>query len=156
MSAVRSLPSQRAHSAAIVAHLESELARPVGQGKAPDAADPEFPYHVMYRLPDIARSGPLNDDEADIWVEFQVTSVSNTPEGAETAAGNVQAAMHIPGTPFAVPARKLGQMQTTRSAGVERDPDQQPPLFYCIDIFNFWSYWQEAGEFGPGFDEGFS
>ena len=142
----RTLASTRAHSVAIIAGLETELARPVGEAVAPDLSSPpndlRFPYCVMFRLDDFERSGPLSDDEEDVMIEFQVTSVSDTVAGAETMGDNVAEAVMNPAAPITVAGRKIGPMQTSLSGDITRDPKEKPPLFYHIAIYEFKS-WRE-------------
>jgi hypothetical protein len=59
---------------AVLTMLAAATGRPVGRGKAP--ANPGLSYYVLYPLDGAVSGPPLTDENEDLTVTFQVTSVS--------------------------------------------------------------------------------
>jgi hypothetical protein len=115
---------------AVITTLEAMAnPRPVGDGRAPAGG---FPYTVVYSLDDEAVDGPFNDWEADVTHTIQLTTVGETPEQARMLQDANRAAMHT----LAAPAgREVSQVRRSGGMPVERDPEEQPPLFYAVDVW---------------------
>jgi hypothetical protein len=138
-------------TAAIIAHLAS-IGVSVGDGRAPAGASPAFPYVVVYPLDAQDRSGPMSDGQADVTHVQQTTTVGVTQEQCQTLLDNVRARMRD--DTLAVAGRIVHLVEVEEGDGVERDDDESPPLFYCVDIYSILTGPSDGG-FSDGFDEGF-
>lgn len=106
------------------------LSWPVGDAHAPDA-DP--PYLVVYSLDDEAYDGPINDGQADVHHNIQVTSVGETSEQARKLADKAREALTV--VAYSVAGRSVQQVELRDGGGIERDPDDSPPVFYAVDVY---------------------
>lgn len=93
-----------------------------------------FPYSVVYPLDDQTRSGPLWDGQADVVHAVQVTSVGETAEQARKLQDKNRAKILASGA-ITVSGRSVQQPDLSAGGGVERDEDEQPRLYYSVDIW---------------------
>jgi hypothetical protein len=138
-------------TAAIIDHLGS-LGVSVGDGRAPAAASPAFPYVVVYSLDSPERSGPMSDGQADVTHNQQTTTVGITQEQCQLLLDDVRARMRD--DTLTIAGRVVHLIEVEEGDGVERDDDESPPLFYCVDIYSILTGPSDGG-FSDGFDEGF-
>ena len=75
---------KRKVTAALAALLETATEKPVGKGRMPQA-DP--PYYILYSLDATVSGAPLADDNEDLSVVYQITSVSGPDETVQSSAG---------------------------------------------------------------------
>lgn len=113
---------------AVIAALEATNF-PVGDVRAPEGS---IPYSVVYGLDDEDLDGPMNDWQADVRHVIQVTTVGETPEQARMLQDKNRVEIYQTAAPA---GRSVALVERTGGAGVERDPDEQPPLFYSVDIY---------------------
>lgn len=120
-------------TAAIIAHLAS-VGVSVGDGRAPANASPAFPYVVVYSLDAADRSGPMSDGQADVTHVQQTTTVGVTQEQCQVLLDDVRARMRD--ETMTIAGREVSLIEVEEGDGVERDDDESPPLFYCVDIYS--------------------
>lgn len=96
--------------------------------------DAPFPYTVVYSLDDALRSGPMWDTQADVIHSVQTTYVGETAPQARKLMDKGRAAMLADGV-IVVAGRNVQLVALSDGGGVERDEDEQPRLFYAIDIW---------------------
>ena len=120
-------------TAAIIAHLAS-LGVSVGDGRAPPAPSPALPYVAVYSLDSPDRSGPMSDGQADVTHNQQTTTVGVTQEQCQSLLDDVRARMRD--DTLAIAGRIVHLVDVEAGDGVERDDDESPPLFYCVDIYS--------------------
>ena len=120
-------------TAAIIAHIGG-LGVSVGDGRAPANASPTLPFVAVYSLDAVDRSGPMSDGQADVTHVQQTTTVGKTQEQAQILLDDVRARMRD-GT-MTIPGREVSLIEVEEGDGVERDDDESPPLFYCVDIYS--------------------
>ena len=130
---VETTVAERPVTVAIIAHLAS-LGVSVGDGRAPAGASPAFPYIVVYPLDSPERSGPMSDGQADVDHNIQLTTVGVTQEQCQLLLDDGRARMRD--DTLTVPSRIVHLVEVEAGAGVERDDDESPPLFYCVDIYS--------------------
>lgn len=116
-------PSVREHTNAIIAVLEGEGLK-VGDAEAP-AGKP--PYVVVYPLPGGRASGTLGELDADAELLYQVTCVGTSRKQAEWLAD----ATHVLLDGFDVEGRYIPRVALEMHAGVMRDDQQTPPVFWA-------------------------
>lgn len=128
-----------AHTTAVVALLEG-AGFSIGDGEAPGTPSPAFPYAVVYRLPGTV-DGPMNDQNADGELAYQVTSVGVRRDQAEWLQGKLRD--RFLNNPLTVTGRTISEVRILVDGPSERDDDARTAsgesLFYAIDIFTFWS-----------------
>ncbi len=103
----------------------------IGDGQAP--ADDTRPYAVLYALDEDEREGDMSSAVTVTgWFEYQITSVGDTREQAEGLADLLRTlilASNLTPAGFSMfPWRK------TVTGLPERDDDEQPPLFYVVQV----------------------
>ncbi len=96
--------------------------------------DAPFPYTVVYSLDDALRSGPIWDGQADVMHSVQTTYVGDTAEQARKLMDKGRGFMLAQGA-ITVTGRSVQLVDLADGGGVERDEDEQPRLFYAIDIW---------------------
>ena len=106
--------------------------RTIGDGQAP--ASSSRPFGVVYALYVAERDGPMSDDTADGWWQYQVTAVGDTREQAEGLADELEAA--ILGATLTASGYVVGPVKRADRFPLERDDDVQPPLFYQTITFS--------------------
>ena len=106
--------------------------RTIGDAQAP--ATSTRPFGVVYSLYVAERDGPMSDDTADGWWQYQVTSVGDTREQAQGLADELEAA--ILRTSLSATGYVVGPVKRAERFPVERDDDVQPPLFYQTVTFS--------------------
>jgi len=128
-----------AHTTTVVNHLGG-AGFAIGDGEAPESPSPDFPYAVVYRLPG-STDGPMNDQDADVELTYQVTSVGVRRDQAEWLQWKLRD--RFLNTAFAVVGRSISEVRILVDGPTERDDDARTgdgqSLFYSIDIFAFWS-----------------
>ena len=122
---------QRPVVAGVITVLNT-LAFGVGDHQAPTSAT--FPYTVVYSLDDAERSGPIDDGQADVDHTIQLTTVGETPEQTQLLIDATRTKMKD-GT-LVVASRKVLKVDLTEGGGVQRDEEEQPPLFYGVDVYS--------------------
>ncbi len=127
---VETVVPSRPVTASVITHLGS-LGFGVGDGQAPDPST--FPYSVVYSLDAVARSGPMNDGQADVIHTQQVTVVGETQEQAQKLLDKVRVRMRD--ETLVISDREVSLIEVDEGDGVERDGREQPPLFYAIDAY---------------------
>lgn len=114
--------------------LTGDGIRPPGGGYPDDDASQEFvPYAVLYQGITPSIDGPVDDPDADVTSEYQVTSVGVTRAQASYIADKARHALLT--TPVVVPARFVQLLEWTQGRPAQRDDDVTPPLFYAIDSY---------------------
>lgn len=98
------------------------------------AAAAPFPLSVIYSLDDTARSGPMWDGQADVIHTIQVTCVGETAEQCRKLQDKNRAKM-LADPPFTVTGREILLVDLDAGGGIERDEDEQPRLYYSVDIW---------------------
>lgn len=127
---------------AVIATLDDALTVSIGDHQAPADPDPEFPYSTVYLIPDADRSGPMNDGQADVVHNIQVTSVGETRQQAQALADDVNVAMRDETTPpnpaskIVIAGREVSLVEIVFDGSIERDDGFQPPVFYAVQIFD--------------------
>lgn len=127
---------------AAITTLTAALTVSVGDQQTPANPSPEFPYAVVYLIPDADRSGPMNDGQADVTHNIQVTSVGVTREQAQSLADDVNVAMRDETAPpnpvsnLVIAGRDVELVEIVLDGSVERDDSFQPPVFYAVQIFD--------------------
>ena len=96
--------------------------------------DAPFPYTVVYGLDDALRTGTMWDTQADVMHSVQTTYVGETAEQARKLMDKGRAVM-LADAAIAVAGRSVQLVELSDGGGVERDEDEQPRLFYGIDIW---------------------
>lgn len=134
-----SFPDEQLTTNAILTALAT-TSLDVGDGKAPSPA--ALPYLVLYDVGAVERDGPMNDQNADAVLAYQVTAVGETREQAAGAREAARTAL-LPPAVVVPPAGYdwMGDSQLQPGAPAERDDGggaDQPPLFYAHD--EFWFY----------------
>ena len=115
--------------------LNSALSFDVGDNQAPpDPRTPPFPYAVVHTLDDELRTGPMNDGQADVIHNIQVTTVGQTRDQAQRLSDMALAAMRADDA-LTIPGRLVLLVEEAEGGGVTRDDEFQPPYFYGITIF---------------------
>lgn len=129
-------PDTRLHTDAIRSRLSTGSGLQVGDAEAP--TNDARPYLVLFPLSPGNIEGPLNDQAADHWLEYQVTAVGDTREQAEWAQTKSRDAF-LGGTNPTPPSGYAYQRDPELIPGqaVTRDDALQPPLFYAVDIYRF-------------------
>jgi hypothetical protein len=117
---------------AIVARLESQTSKDIGDAVRPAGAD--APYAVVYPLPDRAAFGTLVDPTNFTLQLFQVTCVGDTADEAQWMQHQVRLALQswIP----VVTDWEPNRIELDQGSGVFRDDDG--PTFYTTDRFNLY------------------
>jgi hypothetical protein len=115
---------------AIIDHLAT-VGIGIGDGQAPPGG---FPYFVVYTLDDAERSGPMSDGQADVTHNQQITTVGETQEQAQLALDDGRARMRD--ETLAIPGRIVHLVEVEEGGGIERDDDESPSLFYCVDVYS--------------------
>lgn len=127
-----SVTDPRTATDAIISRLTTGTGKNIGDGVAP--ADGTLPYAVVTPLADGDYDGPMNDWQADVAMEWQVTSVGATRSQAQWMQDKCRDAML--NAAITVPSRAVMKAELAGGGFVERDDDFQPPLFYAVDIFS--------------------
>jgi hypothetical protein len=138
-----STPPVAAHTAALLTRLAS-TGLPVGDARKPPAGGWQGApgqsvfrsYLVLYPLPS-QRGGPdaaLSDRWSAPRLHYQVTCVGEDRRAAETAS-DLAAARLLNSEPLDVPGRSTVLLAHESSAGVQRDEDTNPPLYFCADRY---------------------
>lgn len=121
------IPSGRAHTAAVVAALDA-AGISTGNGIG---ANLSGKYAVVYS--DLgALDGPLGDRFADLEQTIFVHSVGVGPDQAQWVADKSRTTL-LAGVD--VPGRARLNLVHTSSQPVQRDDDVKPPVFYAVDIY---------------------
>lgn len=116
---------------AIVAQIATSTGKNVGEAQAP--TNETVPYAVVYPLSDESAEGSLsNPVEIAVWA-WQVTCVGSTLDQAQWMQHKVRVAL-LGWTPT-VAGLGTTPVNLLDGAGVTRDDDIQPPLFYSTDRF---------------------
>jgi len=97
--------------------------------------DAPFPYTVVYSLDDALRSGTLWDGQSDVMHSIQTTYVGEVAEQARKLMDKGRALMLPYGAISGIAGRSVQLVDLSDGGGVERDEDEQPRLFYAIDIW---------------------
>ena len=115
--------------------LTGDGIRPAGGGfPADDPSQPFVPYAVVFQSITSLIDGPLDDPNADVVAEYQVTSIGVTRASASFIADKAKATLL--NTPLTVPGRTVQLVEWVLGRPAERDDDVTPPLFYAIDIYS--------------------
>lgn len=116
---------------ALIARLETETARPIGDAEAP--ADTTEPYAFVSPLIDEPSEGPLNDPTQVVDDAFQVTCVGESRRQAQWMQQKVRAALlgWIP----TVAGVGTFPVQLLSGSGVTQDSSVEPPVFISTDRF---------------------
>ena len=115
--------------------LNDALSFAVGDNQAPpEPRSPDFPYLVVYTLDDTERSGPMNDGQADVVHNIQVTTVGQTRDAAQRLSDLVLAAMRADEA-LVIAGRAVLLVEELDGGGLIRDDEFQPPLFYGVSLF---------------------
>lgn len=118
------------HTDAVIAKLQS-LGLIVGDAEAPEGAEEK--YAVVYQiLPSGSFSGTLENPNEDAHLVYQVTCVGRIRAQAEWV---LDKALGILDGFDGIPERVVSRVIFQGGAGVERDDDQDPPLFYATPRF---------------------
>jgi hypothetical protein len=92
-------------------------------------------YAVVYRLSP-RHDGAIWRGSDDIDGEWQITTVGPTANAAETVADLCRAALLDPATrTLTVAGRSVLNVTHEGGAGVTRDPDTSPALFFAVDRY---------------------
>lgn len=136
-------PRFERHTAAVLTRLQStgllcgDGRKPAGAGWQGAAGMSAFvSYLVLYPL-GLTRNGPdapLADMGTDPQLLYQVTSVGSDRRSAEAAADLAAAAL-LSGVDLGVSGASTIRVWQETSAGVTRDEDVNPPLFYAVDRY---------------------
>jgi len=138
-----SAPPIEAHTAALLTRLAT-TGLPVGDARKPDdagwqgtpGASSFLTYLVLYPV-DVLRAGPdaaLDDNYRAPHLTYQVTSVGQDRRAAQVGA-DLAATCLTDGTPLGIPGWSTERIRHDSSAGVTRDEDVNPPLYYAIDRY---------------------
>jgi len=121
----------RVFFAAIVTRLVTSTGKNIGLAEAP--AVTTYPYAVVYPLVDELSEGVLNNPTQAVTWAWQVTCVSDGPDGAQVMQHLARTALHghIP----VVTGLGTTPIELADGSGILRDDDVQPPLFYTTDRF---------------------
>lgn len=84
------IPTVSPHIDAIISAL-SATTIPIGDGEAPQNTEP--PYAILYLVSGLPPEGPLDDWQADLTLQFQLTCVGVTSEQARLVADLCSAVM---------------------------------------------------------------
>ena len=115
--------------------LIAALSFEVGDNQAPkEPRTPVFPYCVVYTLDDESRTGPMNDGQADVIHNIQVTTVGETAEQASSLSDLVAVAMRADAA-LVIAGRVVSLVEELEGGGLLPDNEFQPPLFYGVGIF---------------------
>lgn len=111
-----------------------------------DATNPDYdktsqglpvnPYAVLYALPDIEFGGSLSNERQWAFRHFQVTVVGGTRGQTETGQQTVRD--QLSGWVPTVSGVVCGPVELDDPAGVDRDDDVEPPLFFSTDRFRLY------------------
>lgn len=123
----------RLQTNAIIARLEDQTTRPVGDAQAP--ADTTRPYTVVYSLDDDPGEASQTDPHMVANPAFQVTSVGDTRDQAQWMQKQARDAL-LGWVPI-VTGYRSGPVEGLLSGRIQRDPDIEPPLFSAVDRFTF-------------------
>jgi hypothetical protein len=118
------------HIAALLALIQAAGVT-VYDGAVPDR--PTLPYAVLYADLGTHTAQSLANDPDWTDLRFQVTSVGVLPASARIVAEKSLGALL--GVRPTVPGRRCGPIRHDSSQPIQRDDDQQPPLFYATDQF---------------------
>ena len=134
---MRTVIDPETHGTAFIA-LVAGTGRPVGDAAAPDNVS--YPYAVVYPLADAnAFLAELHDDaNADAVLQYQVTYVGQTRRSVQIIQKNTRDAV-LNGT-MTVTGRRISLIDLALAGTVERDDDEQPRLFYAMDIFDVYTH----------------
>lgn len=136
----RTVVDRGAQTDAVIAALiaagvtTGDAVRPPGGGfPGQDSTAGFVPYAVVYQGVTSLIDGPVDDPDADVIDEYQVTSVGITRKSASVIAFKAKTAL-LTGV-LIVPGRCVQLVEWMSGRPVERDDDVTPPLFYAIDIY---------------------
>jgi hypothetical protein len=122
--------------ATVITQLNADLVFSVGDGQAPDSPSPAYPYAVVYSLDDAERTGPMQDGQADVTHNVQVTTVGELPVQARKLMDFVRVSIKTNLLAAdAIPNRHINLIEHEAGGLTEKDESDQPPLFYTVDIF---------------------
>jgi hypothetical protein len=111
---------------------------PVGDAVMPRGANKEEtdpPFVVLYPIVGGSFDGPLSDTQADVHLNYQVTSVGETRFSAQAALDLVRAIL-LDKSNVTITGRSIRDIRlVTPFAGVIRDDDLPNPLFYGYDRY---------------------
>ncbi|MGV9891737.1 hypothetical protein [Streptomyces sp. NPDC003395] len=80
---------RRTVTTALAALLTSATGKPVGQGRMPDA---QPPYYLLYSVDTTVFGAPFADDNEDLSVVYQLTSVSGPDPARPGSTGSLEQA----------------------------------------------------------------
>lgn len=111
----------------------------IGDSEAPvdaeELLDGGEPYAVVYSTGFRNIDGPAEDRNADVWFEYQITTVGISRLQVEDVRDQIRAAV-LAGT-YTLTGRSVAGEIAVEPFPVDRDDDIQPPRFYAIDLFVF-------------------
>ncbi|MDX1407623.1 MAG: hypothetical protein R3330_05800 [Saprospiraceae bacterium] len=124
------------HTAALLTAL-SAAGFDIGDGQAPRNADKseiDPPYAVLYPIPGGRFDGPISDSQADVVLQYQITSVGRTRQQAQVTLDVCRDLMKVANV--TITGRRVRDLKhLTPHSGVMRDDDLPNPLFYGYDRY---------------------
>lgn len=137
-------PKRRDHAGAVLATLES-VGLTVEEGKAPNVAPP----YAFIAAAFVELEGPMNAPHDDGRMAYRINTAGTGPEQAAHWGDVVQAVMLDPEsilrTLLAAEGRTVAHVSLQSASGPLRDPDTQPSLWFCSDVFEILSTPGEEG-----------
>ncbi len=114
----------------------------IGDGEAPVNADSllsaGLPYATVFSTGAREVTGPMDDRNADVRQEYQITTVGVSRKQAEDVREQIRAA--VLGYDYStLTGREVSGEITVEIYPVDRDDAVQPPAFYAIDLFVFYT-----------------
>lgn len=119
-------PTVLPHIAALRSALEA-VPLTVYLGGAPPVATLPATYVVLYPDSGMAAAASLADDRTTLDTLVQITCVATTPDGALGTADRARAAL---AAPLTVSGRTSWRPEELGGPPLQRDDDQNPPLYY--------------------------
>ncbi len=109
----------------------------IGDGVAPRTVDKEEidpPYAVLHAITGGSFDGPLNDTQADVVLNYQITGVGTTRQQAQVIIDISRGLMQREN--ITITGRYVRDLRhMTPNSGVIRDDDLPNPLFYGYDRY---------------------
>lgn len=90
-------------------------------------------YGVLYPLVGGVASGSLENREEDFEALYQITCVGESRQSAEWVSDKARVALMS--AEIVIPDRKVLYARTDMAGGIQRDDDEQPPLYYLPDRY---------------------